>query len=126
MNEAGIWVKVSINSVNLEQGYWHSGVPIDVVIESGANRIPADDLPSGQKPEYNPRKAVTKDGTVIELGPIDNDNPFGVSLSITRRNHERQIIWSSDLENCHSLVVSPNERYVAYKCELNGLIVRKL
>jgi len=30
------------------------------------------------------------------------------------------------MENCHSLGLSPDENYVAYICELNGVVVTRL
>jgi hypothetical protein len=73
--------------------------------------------------KFNPREIKTKSGTRIELKETGN---MSISLIVTKKGEKAKTIWTSGGENCHSLVVSPDEKYIAYLCEMNGLLVMEL
>ncbi len=70
--------------------------------------------------KFNSRKVTTRNGTIIELRETEN---LSVSLIVTKRDNSSKLLWTSCGENSHSLVLSPNNKLVAYLCELNGLFV---
>jgi hypothetical protein len=61
---------------------------------------------------------VTKSGIKVQL------SQSGISTSfVLSKGRRRRTLWASDMENCYAPVFSPNERYVAFICELNGVFV---
>ena len=61
----------------------------------------------------------TRGGTRIELRQQD----LGTQFVITPKGSKSEVLWTTDLENCHGLALSPDDKYVAFVCELNGVIV---
>ena len=51
---------------------------------------------------------------------------FKITLKVAKQGEESKIIWSSSGGNCHSLTISPDEKYVAYLCEMSGLFVMRI
>lgn len=72
---------------------------------------------------FNAREVISKSGIRIQLKEAAD---FSVSLVITKPGKDPQIIWTSEGENCHSLTLSPDQKFVAYLCEMNGLMVMKI
>jgi hypothetical protein len=72
--------------------------------------------------KFGARKVTSRDGTILELKQDD----LGTSFVITKKGEKAETLWTSKLENCHSLALSRDERYVAFICELNGVIVTAL
>lgn len=57
---------------------------------------------------------------------ILGQSSMGTALILTEKGKPQKVLWITEMENCHSLVLSPNQKYVAFICELNGLVVMKL
>jgi hypothetical protein len=72
------------------------------------------------KSQSNPREAVSKSGTKVQLTEQQAD--ISTSFVISKGSHKKTLRVSG-LENCYSPVLSPNEKYVAFICELNGVFV---
>jgi hypothetical protein len=66
-----------------------------------------------------PRKLKSAAGTSIEL----RQSGLGVSLIITKKAQKTITLWTTDMENCHSLVLSPDQKFVAFISELNGAVI---
>ncbi len=64
----------------------------------------------------------TKGGTSVEL----HQEGMSTAFVITRTGAEPETLWTSGFENCHSLTLSPDERYVAFICEMNGVFAYRL
>ena len=122
-NVEGKWIKVRLTNIFLAEAKWREQKigylnPSDAISE----------LSSEEKEEFekvsifNPRKVITKDSTIVEL----KTNGMAVSLIVTKKGEKPKVFWTSGGENCHSLVLSPDERFVAYLCELNGLLIMRL
>jgi hypothetical protein len=71
---------------------------------------------------FGDRKATGRDGTTVELKTQDRET----SLIVTRPNEQPETVWSTTLEECHSLSLSRDGRMVAYVCGHEGIIVTEL
>jgi len=71
---------------------------------------------------FGNQKATGRDGTTAELKMTES----GTALVVTRPNSPPETVWSSKIESCHSPSLSPDQRWVAYICEQEGLIVTEL
>ena len=122
-NIEGEWYKFKLKNIHLSEAEWRKQ-KIGVLV--GNNSF----LPLTQSEQedfrktlnYNSRSIYTKTGDKIEL----KLGGFSTSLILTKNNHKPITVWKSGLENCHSLSISPDDKYVAYLCELNGLFVMKI
>jgi len=124
VNIEGKWMSLPFGSVTLAEGKWHDGRPIGV-LKTAAVMSPLDEktVQGWEKSgRYDPRRVETRDGTVAELKPDELSTEF----LITRKGAKPESQWKSEMENCHSLGLSPDENYVAYICELNGVVVTRL
>lgn len=122
-NIEGKWYKFRLTNIDLADAKWR-GQTIGVLTTKDAY----SELTSKEQSEFekvsnfNPREVKTKNGTEVEL-KMDG---MTVSLIVTKKGEKAKKLWTSGGENCHSLVLSPDEKYVAYLCEMNGLLVMKL
>jgi hypothetical protein len=123
-NVAGKWYKVNLSQLSLKAATWRGKQKIGVLnSKSSVSKATAQEVAQWTRvSKFRPRALTTKAGTRIELRETD----LGVTLIIRKPNQKAQKLWTSDMENCHSLVLSPAERYVAFICEANGVIVLKL
>jgi hypothetical protein len=123
VNLAGTWKRVSLSPIRLERAQWHGGEAIAVVESAVSSPVQESDVHEWQaRGKGDPRRIVTSSGVSIELLPVDLGTRFLVSLA----GQNPKVLWTTSLENCHSLALSPNERLVAFICELNGLLVTRL
>jgi len=122
-NIQGKWYKFRLTNIELGDAQWR-GQTIGVISTKKAY----SELTDKEQKEFeavskfNAREVTTKDKTKIEL----RANGMSISLILTKDGGSEKILWTSGGENCHSLILSPNEKYVAYLCELNGLLVMKI
>jgi hypothetical protein len=70
------------------------------------------------KTQESPREAISKSGIKVQLTEDDVSTSFIIS-----KGTRTKTMWSSEMENCYSPIFSPNEKYVAFICELNGVLV---
>lgn len=117
------WYKFRLTNIALAPARWR-GQTIGVLITPDAYSPLGDTEQEefNKVSKFSPRKVTTKDETEIEL----RMKGMSVSLIVTKKGKKPKTLWTSELENCHSLVLSPNEKYVAYLCEMNGLFIMKL
>ena len=117
------WYKVSLEDLVCKSVKWRGQMigyaqPSDQVPELTESEVAQYKKASN----FNAREVTTKNGTKISL-PM---NDMRTSLVIKAKNAPEKVLWTSGGENCHSLVLSPNEKYVAYLCELNGLLIMRI
>lgn len=122
-NIAGKWYKYSLKKVKLMKGKW---INLKIgVLDAEKHAIT---LADAEVKEYyavspfNIDMVETKGGTKIEVKISEMETV----LYITKKGGVKQEIWTTGGQMCHSLVLSPDEKYVAYLCELNGLMVTRL
>ena len=121
VNVDGRWVELRLSPVALEAATWRDNKPIGVVKPPiSPSTISESRVRSWEKSaKYGPRKAEMGDGKIVEL----RQEELSTSLIVTPPGGTAQVLWKSGLENCYGLAVSPDQHYVAYVCELNGVIV---
>jgi hypothetical protein len=122
-NIEGKWYKFRLNNIELTNTKWR-GQTIGVLTTKDAySELTNKEQPEFEKvSKFNPRELKTKDGTKVELKMKE----MSVSLVVTKKGEKSKILWTSGGENCHSLVLSPDENYVAYLCEMTGLLIMKI
>ncbi len=122
-NIEGKWYKFRLTNIDLADAKWR-GQTIGVLTTKNAY----SELTNKEQIEFekvsklNPREVKTTNGTKVEL----TMEGMSVSLIVTKKGEKAKKLWTSGGENCHSLVLSPDEKYVAYLCEMNGLLIMKL
>lgn len=122
---SSVWYKVNLNTLSLDAATWRDKKTLGVLRPISIAISPAtmSEISSFSKQvKYDPREVITRDETKIEL----KQKGFSTSLILTRKGQPPNILWSSDLENCHSLNLSPDEKNVAFLCERNGVVILNL
>lgn len=122
---SSVWYKVNLNTLSLDAATWRDKKTLGVLRPISIAISPAtmSEITSfGKQAKYHPREVITRDETKIEL----KQKGFSTSLILTRKGQPPNILWSSDLENCHSLNLSPDEKNVAFLCERNGVVILNL
>lgn len=120
----GDWHKFNLNEMTLATGDWHDQM---IGIMNNAKAVSVIKDSSELKrflavSPFNEREVTTKRGTKIELR---YNSDFTVSFVITK-DRIPMVLWTSEGENCHSLTLSPDGKFVAFICELNGLMIMKV
>jgi hypothetical protein len=118
------WFQVPLSSITLVKAQWHGGSPIGVV-QPPPKAEPIDEKTARsweRAGKWAPRKIQARDGTVLEL----RQEELSTEFLITRKGARPESQWKSGMESCHSLVLSPDENYIAFICELNGVVVTRL
>lgn len=122
-NIEGKWYKFRLTNIDLSDAKWRGQVIGVLTTKDAYSELTKKEQTEFENvSKFNQREVKTKEGTKIEL-KLDG---MSVSLIITKKGQKGKKLWTSNGENCHSLVLSPNEKYVAYLCEMNGLLVMKL
>ncbi|MCX5695019.1 MAG: hypothetical protein NT014_07900 [Candidatus Omnitrophica bacterium] len=125
VNIEGQWFKIDLNTVKLEKAEWRGGQRIGVIKSNKnyLNGITEKEIEEFKKTsKLHGMKIETNNKTIVEL----KRDGFGTYFILTKGKEKPKTLWVTDMENCYSLVLSPNEKYVAFICELNGLVVMKL
>lgn len=122
-NIQGKWYKFRLINIELADAKWR-GQTIGVLTTKDAySELTTIEQQEFEKvSKFNPREVKTAKGTKIEL----KMEGMAVSLIVTKNGEKAKKLWTSGGENCHSLSLSPDEKYVAYLCEMNGLLIMKL
>jgi hypothetical protein len=117
----GHWVKVDLRSTALEKGTWHGKESIGVLKQAPPEESVSESVVRNWDKNLvsGARRVVMRNGTSIEL----RQEGLSTAFVVTRPGGTPDTIWKTSLENCHGLTLSPDERYVAYVCEMNGVIV---
>lgn len=121
-NVMGVWYTVDLNRVALAEATWRGSLLVGV-LNSEESVVEAPEA-AAWKAVANaaPRVINVGNGTQIEL----RQDGMSTAFVIETPGSAPKTLWKSDLENCHSLSLSPDQRLVAFICELNGVIVYRL
>jgi hypothetical protein len=117
----GKWYKLDTWAITaLGTAKWH-GEEIGTVRDELRSKATAAQVKRWKgKSQNNPREVVSKSGIKVELTQHQEDLSTSFVIS---KGSPKKTLWASWLENCFSPVFSPNEKYVAFICELNGVFV---
>jgi len=115
------WSAIDIGALRLRAGSWHNGEAIGVVDpRAPLVAVPEAEILAWQEnARFDPRRVTTKTGMTVELAREE----LGTVFHIPKKGSKPEVLWRTSLENCHSLALSPDEKLVAFICELNGLLV---
>lgn len=121
----GAWVAIELDSLMLKRFKWRNHQNIAMVTSKKA--------PSPLSPwavanwtsavEEQSRRVRTLSGTVIEFVFLDDGS---LSLRVTQGLGPSREIWQTRGEDCQGLVLSPDQRWVAFICGLHGAVVMKV
>lgn len=120
-NVMGKWYRINLSQVTLQEAKWHGaaiGAPGDKVPAEPMTDELAEEWANANKKLTDMRKVATPGGVTAAL----NQKGLSTAFTISKGKHKRKL-WQSAMENCHSLSVSPNEVFVAFICETNGVLV---
>ncbi|PCJ67443.1 MAG: hypothetical protein COA58_03745 [Bacteroidetes bacterium] len=113
-NEMGVWKQLDLNEVFLDKADWLNQ-------EIGYNTSEVYDIPEDLMVEkykaetkYGGREITLLDGDKIELKQRGLRTEFYV---------RGKLMWRTSGDNCHSLSLSPNNDFVAFISESNGLML---
>jgi hypothetical protein len=118
----GKWYKLDTWAITvLGTAKWH-GQEIGAVRDELRSNMTVSLLNRWKGKSYNKLReaVVSKSGIKVQLTRTQDDLSTSFVLS---RGSQTKTLWATGLETCHSLVLSPNEEYVAFICELNGVFV---
>jgi hypothetical protein len=115
-NVGGKWYKVDLSNVHFEEGKWH-GRRIGVVVRKA--RI--EPIAEAKETKHGESAVIAKSGLKAEI----RRERMSSSFILTRRS-QSTVVWKTDMENCGAVSLSPDEQYLAYICETNGIFVTDL
>lgn len=118
-NLAGVWYTVNVDHLALAGATWRGDLLIGVLASNESVAEAPEAAAWKDAANMAPRAIKTGGGTKLELRQEGMSTTFVLEAPAS----EPQALWRSDFENCHSLSVSPDEKFVAFICELNGVIV---
>ena len=121
INMDGEWSTVDLRALTFRAGTWHGGEAIGFADPPPTLvSVPEAEIRAWQETaRFDPRRITTRTGVTVELAQEE----LGTVFRITKKGSKPEVLWSTSLENCHSLALSQDEKLVAFICELNGLIV---
>lgn len=118
-NFNGRWVKLNLKEVFLVPSDW-----LDMTIGSDDSEI-LDSVTNEELEKYKSitkygdRKISTQAGVTLEL----RQDGFSTMFIRKENGKKEKVLWQTGLENCYSLSLSPDEKFVAFISETNGLMV---
>jgi hypothetical protein len=123
VNIRGTWHKLNIEEVSLQPANWHGKRIGAITGEPPIFPVGDDEMKSWAKPSKRVSLRL-QIGTDI-LAEMKREG-LSTSLVLTRKGNKPTVLWKSDLESCEGLAASPNNQYLAYICETNGVFVTDL
>lgn len=120
----GEWWVAELDKLPLKKMAWRGGLPLAVptrLPDKGAISEATALNWAARNPEDG-RQVKTKSGTIITL----EEATKGVSLRVHVPGGQPRVLWKTEAEDCHSLVLSPDQKWVAFVCEWNGVVVMKV
>jgi hypothetical protein len=124
VNITGEWKRIELKNIYLTEAKWRQiNIGVRTTDERSFVELSKKEKDSFNKiAKFGARVLKTRDKTEITIEMKD----FSSSMIIKKYGDKPNKIWDSNMENCHSLVLSPDEMYVAFLCELSGLFVMRL
>lgn len=123
VNVMGEWIKFNLAIAALEPAGWlDKKIGINTNQDAYSVLTPEESYAFDAMIEDAGRKIKTKHGFVVEL----QKTGLGTKLVFMHPTQVPVTIWKTAMESCFGLVLSPDEKYVAYLCASNGLFVTRL
>jgi hypothetical protein len=123
VNDEGEWRKVDLAKVQLQSAKWREGQVLGVNQNHlSVTSASIAEVAQWQRNSRMQARRVIVGQTVVEL----RQRNASTELVVTEPGNRPHTRWTSEEENCHSLVVSPDAQHVAFICELNGVLVLRV
>jgi hypothetical protein len=116
-NIEGKWLKLDMRTVHLKEAKWHEQ-RIAVIDQPTFTDVESAQVVEWQKGAREQDSVVSKSGIRVELPQRELSRSLVLS-----KGKVRKTLWRTALENCGALSLSPDGRYVAFLCEMNGVFV---
>lgn len=119
VNVEGQWKVVKLDTLRLIPGTWH-GSAVAVAEKSELARASEEEVKQWQKQSTHVERVLRlPTGECVRLAQKE----LSTRLEITDVKGVSRVLWHTDLENCGGISLSPDKKYLAYICELNGIMV---
>ena len=119
----GKWMKIPLNNLELKEGQWQ-GRKVGLLTNPTLMReLSESELKLFRvASEVQPVVIRTKAGKIYSLKRDGN----GMALIAKGTNGGSRQLWFAGTEDCHSLSLSPDEKYLACLCEQSGLLLTSI
>jgi hypothetical protein len=119
VNIEGKWFKLDTRNTRLHEAKWHEQRIGVMVGKSGLMPMSSEEAAEwGNRVQHGDSEVEGIGGFKAEM----QRRELSSSLVLTQ-GQRSAVIWKSEMENCGALSLSPNGSYLAYICELNGVLV---
>jgi hypothetical protein len=116
LNLMGDWIGVDLENVVLNTADW-KGIVVGALAETKQIQLGTIDGYIETRKE-NMRAITLSNGDEYKFV-----GSLGKSLTKTIKGAEPEVVWQGDFENCFGFNASPDENFLAFICEQNGLFV---
>lgn len=115
------WVTLRLEKVRLTRGTWGNGLPIAVnTAEEALTPLPKDAWPSEEK------RFVSRDRvrcTQTDTAYLFREGRLSTELLVQEGGASPRTVWSTPGERSHTLLLSPDERFLLFIAEKTGLVL---
>lgn len=123
-NTDGTWRKIDLSQVALDPATWRRGKRLGVMVseESISETSVVEVKNWRQFSKKHARKIRLRNNTTLEL----RLEGLSTAFIVTPKGQKAKIYWRTGLENCHTFIPSPDERYIVFISEMNGIVLFKV
>jgi hypothetical protein len=113
------WKELRLDDLKLIPAKWH-GSAIALAKNPELKPLSPSEIERWQSGSPQHRRVLQlQDRSCIRL----KEHELSTWFEMTDARKQTRVLWRTDLENCHSPSLSPDQKYLAYICELNGVMV---
>jgi len=122
VNIEGKWFETDMSKVQLREATW-LGQRVGAPAKKPKLQPMSKEEASGwsKQAQHGQSEVMGKSGIRATIQRAE----LSASLVLSQGSHQ-SVIWKTDMENCGELSLSPNEAFLAYICETNGVLVMDL
>jgi hypothetical protein len=122
VNVMGVWYKLDLSKVKLKEAKWLGmkiGAPESL---PDPEKIQAAELDAWKRSTKRaPRKLKLESGIEVELRQTSPSTSFVVR----KPDGKESILWKTNLEDCYEISAPQGEKFVAFICATNGVLVSR-
>jgi hypothetical protein len=121
-NIAGKWFKVDTTKLTLQDAKWLGQRIGAVKVRPKLEPMSPDEISQwGNQTKHGDSEMKGNSGFRAEIQRSEFSSSLVLHLGLRSTT-----VWKTDMENCGALSLSPDETYLAYICETNGILVMEL